>query len=211
MSAARVVSAPGLVAVGLLAAVQRPDEQADDRHQHRHADHHDEAERHRRVSRMTGHRDDRDDGPGAAGGDVDGVADVADVGGADADDLAGGQPLGQGGAEVAGVPHGQLDGAVGGGEPVGDRDSGGAGCRPPPAATPRPNSTAAQPASAEVSRATMPASMARPIAAGISAWLTIQTMPVRDAEAHGASLQPHEPPEIAGGGTVIGRPGVGDR
>ncbi len=57
-------------------------------------------------------------------------------------------------------------------------------CRTTPAAaciTPRQNNMPVHNASAPPSRAVTPASMARPMTAGISAWATIQTIPVAAA------------------------------
>jgi hypothetical protein len=105
----------------VLPRVQRPDQQADDAQQRRHAEYHDEPERQRGGEQQDRHDHDRGDRAAAPGGDVQHAADVADVGGADADDLARGDPPRQAGADPVGVPDGELHRAVRGRQPVDHR------------------------------------------------------------------------------------------
>ena len=56
----------------------------------------------------------------------------------------------------------------------------------------------------------MPWSMARPIAAGMSAWLTIQTMPKHHARDDGADLHPGQPQQVCERATVVRHARIGD-
>ena len=91
-------------------------------HHRRHAEQHDEAERHRGAQQQH-----RDDGvgrqrPGQPGGDVEGPADPQRVVGRGRDDLAGRQPAADGDADRGAVPAEQLHGPERRAQPVVDGD-----------------------------------------------------------------------------------------
>jgi hypothetical protein len=122
MSEPSEFSSPTASRWGELTLVQRPQQRPEAEHQHRYADQHDQAEHRRRREQDDGDHREGDDRAGEPGGHLQHVADVREVAGADADHLAGGQVLGQGGAEVGGLAGDHLDRAVGGAQPVRHRE-----------------------------------------------------------------------------------------
>ena len=118
MSAARLDSSPVISRCCRVRACKRPEQGAHQHEERRDAEQDDQPERHRGVQ-----QDDRDHHEGHQGAHRPGehvhrVAEVGEVVGPDRDDLAGGDALGEGRAEVGGLAGDQLDDPVGGGEPV---------------------------------------------------------------------------------------------